>query len=165
MEEFLKHLSLNSVAVERRHATKIVDLFAGCGGLAIWKQSTFRIAKKEHPELWEANKNLKEVDELFLPNWEEELRDVQPGKKYSLRIDLNNFYQLGRAEMTQKIVRYFRALGFPVCRDFIGRVEVWIPQELSGFILFNRFALRPYYRDVTEGWQIYGAQNEAYKCG
>ena len=94
MEEFLKHLSLNSVAVERRHATKIVDLFAGCGGLAIWKQSTFRIAKKEHPELWEANKNLKDVDELFLPNWEEELRDVQPGKKYSLRIDLNNFYQL-----------------------------------------------------------------------
>jgi len=164
MEEFLKHLSLNSVAVERRHATKIVDLFAGCGGLAIWKQSTFRIAKKEHPELWEANKNLKDVDELFLPNWEEELRDVQPGKKYSLRIDLNNFYQLGRAEMTQKIVRYFRALGFPVCRDFIGRVEVWIPQELSGFILFNRFALRPYYRDVTEGWQIDVAHVGTSRC-
>lgn len=105
----------------------MVELFAGCGEPAIWKQATFRIAKNEHPELWETNEELKDVDELFLPNWEEELRDVQPGKKYSLRVDLNNFYQLGRAEMTQKIVRYFRKLGFPVCRDFIGRVEVWIP--------------------------------------
>lgn len=164
MEESLKHLSLNSVAVERRISTKMVELFAGCGGLAIWKQSTFRIAKKEHPELWETNKDLKDVDELFLPNWEEELRDVQPGKKYSLRVDLNNFYQLGRAEMTQKIVRYFRALGFPVCRDFIGRVEVWIPQELSDFILFNRFALRPYYRDVTDGWQIDVAHVGTSRC-
>jgi hypothetical protein len=164
MEESLKHLSLNSVAVERRISTKMVELFAGCGGLAIWKQSTFRIAKKEHPELWETNKDLKDVDELFLPNWEEELRDVQPGKKYSLRVDLNNFYQLGRAEMTQKIVRYFRKLGFPVCRDFIGRVEVWIPQELSDFILFNRFALRPYYRDVTDGWQIDVAHVGTSRC-
>ena len=142
----------------------MVELFAGCGGLAIWKQSTFRIAKKEHPELWETNKDLKDVDELFLPNWEEELRDVQPGKKYSLRVDLNNFYQLGRAEMMQKIVRYFRKLGFPVCRDFIGRVEVWIPQELSDFILFNRFALRPYYRDVTDGWQIDVAHVGTSRC-
>lgn len=164
MEESLKHLSLNSVAVERRISTKMVELFAGCGGPAIWKQATFRIAKKEHPELWETNEDLKDVDELFLPNWEEELRDVQPEKKYSLRVDLNNFYQLGRAEMTQKIVRYFRKLGFPVCRDFIGRVEVWIPQELSDFILFNRFALRPYYRDVTDGWQIDVAHVGTSRC-
>lgn len=164
MEESLKHLSLNSVAVERRISTKMVELFAGCGEPAIWKQATFRIAKNEHPELWETNEELKDVDELFLPNWEEELRDVQPGKKYSLRVDLNNFYQLGRAEMTQKIVRYFRKLGFPVCRDFIGRVEVWIPQELSDFILFNRFALRPYYRDVTDGWQIDVAHVGTSRC-
>lgn len=79
---------------------------------------------------------------------------MQPGKKYPLCVDLNNFYQLGRAEMTQKIVRYFRKLGFPVCRDFIGRVEVWVPQENGDFVLFNRFALRPYFRDITDGWQI-----------
>ncbi len=164
MEEFLKHLSLNSVAVERRISTKLVELFAGCGESTIWKRSTFRITKKEHPELWETNENIKEVDTLFLPNWEEELRDVQSGKKYPTRVDLNNFYQLGRAEMTQKIVRYFRALDFPVCHDFIGRVEVWVPQENGDFVLFNRFALRPYYCDVTDGWQIDVAHLGESRC-
>lgn len=128
------------------------------------KQATFRITKKEHPELWKTNEELKEVDTLFLPDWEEELRDVQPGKKYPLCVDLNNFYQLGRAEMTQKIVRYFRALGFPVCRDFIGRVEVWVLQENGDFVLFNRFALRPYFRDITDGWQIDVAHVGVSRC-
>lgn len=159
MEEQLKILSLNSIAVERRHITKSVELFAGCGGLSISTPFIYRITKEKHPDFWEANADIKDDDELFLRNWEEELRDVKHDKKYTLSIDLNDFYQLGRAEMTQKIVRHFRNKGIPVCRDFIGRVEVWIQHHEDqssspGFDTYDRFALRPYYKDQTDGWQI-----------
>lgn len=164
MEKSINHLCMNSIAVERVHISKWVDLFADCSGLPIWKRSTFRITKKEHPKLWEANADIKDEDELFLPDWEEELRDVQRGKKYSLLIDLNDFYQLGRAEMTQKIVRYFRAKGIPACRDFIGRVEVWIEHHEGRASLYDRFALRPYYQDITDGWQIDVAHVGASRC-
>lgn len=51
MEFIISGYSVNSIAVERRISTKMVELFAGCGGLPILKQATFRITKKEHPEL------------------------------------------------------------------------------------------------------------------
>uniref|UniRef100_UPI004024B4E7 hypothetical protein n=1 Tax=Prevotella sp. TaxID=59823 RepID=UPI004024B4E7 len=68
MEEQLKILSLNSIAVERRHITKSVELFAGCGGLSISTPFIYRITKEKHPDFWEANADIKDDDELFLRN-------------------------------------------------------------------------------------------------
>lgn len=169
MEEINNIISINSIAVERRHATKIVDLFAGCGGLSIHNPFIYRITKEKCPDLWKTNTDIKDENEIFLPNWEEEIRDKQTEKKYSLTIDLNNFYQLGRAEMTQKIVRHFRDKGIPVCRDFIGRVEVWIRQPedkkaSTQFDTYDRFTLRPYYQDQTDGWQIDVAHLGESRC-
>ena len=73
-------------------------------------------------------------------------------------------FRLGRFEMTQKIVRYFRGLGFPVRRDFIGRIEVWIPKEEDKSILYNRYTLRPYFQDITDGWQIDVSHSGESRC-
>ena len=165
----MNKLVFNSIAVERRNNYKVIDLFAGCGGLnkameSTWKHATIRVTKESSESLWKDNPCLSESSEVFLANWEVELNDIQKGEKFSVKADLNDLCRIGRYEMTQKIVRHFRGLGFPVCRDFIGRIEVWIPKDEGDSILYNRYTLRPYYKDITDGWQIDVSHSGESRC-
>lgn len=159
----------NSIAVERRSNIKVIELFSGCGGMSpinerAWKHATIRVTKDSCENLWKDNPCLSNLTEVFLANWEEELYDVPKGTLFSVKADLNHLCRLGRFEMTQKIVRYFRGLGFPVCRDFIGRIEVWIPKDEDESILYNRYTLRPYFQDITDGWQIDVSHSGERRC-
>lgn len=165
----MSKLVFNSIAVERRNNHKVIDLFAGCGGLdkamaSTWKYATIRVTKESSESLWKDNPCLSEFSEVFLADWEVELYDIPRGKQFTIKADLNELCRIGRFEMTQKIVRYFRDLGFPVCRDFIGRIEVWIPKEEGNSILYNRYTLRPYYKDITDGWQIDVSHSGESRC-
>lgn len=165
----MSKLVFNSIAVERRNNYKVIDLFAGCGGLdkamaSTWKYATIRVTKESSESLWKDNPCLSELSEVFLADWEVELYDIPRGEQFSVKADLNDLCRIGRFEMTQKIVRYFRGLGFPVCRDFIGRIEVWIPKDEGNAILYNRYTLRPYYKDITDGWQIDVSHSGESRC-
>ncbi len=165
----MSKLVFNSIAVERRSCIKVIELFAGCGGLtkeqkSTWKYGTIRVAKDSCENLWKDNPCLNDLSEVFLADWEEELRDIPRGEQFSIKADLNDLCRIGRFEMTQKIVRYFRGLGFPVCRDFIGRIEVWIPKDEGNAILYNKYTLRPYYKDITDGWQIDVSHSGESQC-
>jgi len=165
----MSKLVFNSIAVERRNNYKVIDLFAGCGDLSMamrstWKYATIRVTKESYESLWEDNPCLSELAEVFLANWEIELNDIPKGEQFSVKVDLNDLYRIGRYEMTQKIVRYFRSLGFPVCRDFIGRIEIWIPKDEGYSILYNRYTLKPYYQDITDGWQIDVSHSGESRC-
>ena len=165
----MSKLVFNSIAVERRNNHKVIDLFAGCGSLekamaSTWKYASIRVTKESSERLWEDNPCLSGLSEAFFAVWEIELNDIPRGGKFSVKADLNDLYRIGRFEMTQKIVRYFRGLGFPVCRDFIGRIEVWIPKDEGGSILYNRYTLRPYYKDIIDGWQIDVSHSGESRC-
>lgn len=165
----MSKLVFNSIAVERRNNHKVIDLFAGCGSLekamaSTWKYASIRVTKESSERLWEDNPCLSGLSEAFFAVWEIELNDIPRGEKFSVKADLNDLYRIGRFEMTQKIVRYFRGLGFPVCRDFIGRIEVWIPKDEGGSILYNRYTLRPYYKDIIDGWQIDVSHSGESRC-
>ncbi len=165
----MSKLVFNSIAVERRNNHKVIDLFAGCGSLekamaSTWKYASIRVTKESSERLWEDNQCLSGLSEAFFAVWEIELNDIPRGEKFSVKADLNDLYRIGRFEMTQKIVRYFRGLGFPVCRDFIGRIEVWIPKDEGGSILYNRYTLRPYYKDIIDGWQIDVSHSGESRC-
>lgn len=165
----MSKLVFNSIAVERRNNHKVIDLFAGCGSLekamaSTWKYASIRVTKESSERLWEDNQCLSGLSEAFFAVWEIELNDIPRGEKFSVKADLNVLYRIGRFEMTQKIVRYFRGLGFPVCRDFIGRIEVWIPKDEGGSILYNRYTLRPYYKDIIDGWQIDVSHSGESRC-
>lgn len=165
----MSKLVFNSIAVERRNNYKVIDLFAGCGDLSMamrstWKYATIRVTKESYESLWEDNPCLSELAEVFLANWEIELNDIPKGEQFSVKVDLNDLCRIGRNEMIQKIVRHFRGLGFPVCRDFIGRIEVWIPKDEGNAILYNRYTLRPYYKDITDGWQIDVSHSGESRC-
>ncbi len=165
----MSQLVFNSIAVERRNTYKVIDLFAGCGGLSetlehTWKHATIRVAKESCGSLWKDNPCLSQLSEVYLANWEEELRDIPRGEQFSVKADLNQLCRLGRFEMTQKIVSYFRGLGFPVCRDFIGRIEIWIPKDEGNAILYNRYTLRPYYKEISDGWQIDVSHSGESRC-
>ena len=165
----MSQLVFNSIAVERRSSIKVIDLFAGCGGLtkeqkSTWKYGAIRVAKDSCESLWKDNPCLNDLSEVFLADWEEELRDIPRGEQFSIKADLNQLCRIGRFEMIQKIVRHFRGLGFPVCRDFIGRIEIWIPKDEGNSILYNRYTLRPYYQDMTDGWQIDVSHSGESRC-
>ena len=165
----MSQLVFNSIAVERRSSIKVIDLFAGCGGLtkeqkSTWKYGTIRVAKDSCESLWKDNPCLNDLSEVFLADWEEELRDIPRGEQFSVKADLNQLCRIGRFEMIQKIVRHFRGLGFPVCRDFIGRIEIWIPKDEGNSILYNRYTLRPYYQDITDGWQVDISHSGESRC-
>ena len=165
----MSQLVFNSIAVERRSNIKVIDLFTGCGSLtkeqkSTWKYGTVRVTKDSCESLWKDNSCLSQLSEVFLANWEEELYDIPRGEKFSVKADLNQLYRIGRYEMTQMIVLYFRGLGFPVCRDFIGRIEIWIPKDEGNSVLFNRYTLRPYYQDITDGWQIDVSHSGESRC-
>lgn len=165
----MSQLVFNSIAVERRSSIKVIDLFTGCGGLtkeqvSTWKYGTIRVAKDSCESLWKENPCLSQLREVFFADWEEELRDIARGEQFSVKADLNQLYRIGRFEMIQKIVRHFRGLGFPVCRDFIGRIEIWIPKDEGNSILYNRYTLRPYYQDITDGWQIDVSHSGESRC-
>lgn len=165
----MSQLVFNSIALERRSNVKVIELFAGCGGLtknqeSTWKYGTIRVAKDSCESLWKDNPCLSNLSEVFLADWEEELCDIPRGEQYSVKTDLNQLCRIGRFEMIQKIVRYFRGLGFPVCRDFIGRIEIWIPKDEGNSILYNRYTLRPYYQDITDGWQIDVSHSGESRC-
>lgn len=165
----MSKLVFNSIAVERRNNHKVIDLFAGCGGLneamaSTWKYATIRVTKESYENLWKDNPCLGELSEVFFANWEVELNDIPRGEQFSVLADLNDLCRIGRFEMIQKIVRHFRGLGFPVCRDFIGRIEVWIPKDEGNAILYNRYTLRPYYKDITDGWQIDVSHSGESRC-
>ena len=165
----MSQLVFNSIAVERRSSIKVIDLFTGCGGLTMeqestWKYGTIRVAKDSCESLWKDNPCLSQLREVFLADWEEELRDTPKGEHFSVKADLNQLCRIGRFEMIQKIVRHFRGLGFPVCRDFIGRIEIWIPKDEGNSILYNRYTLRPYYQDISDGWQIDVSHSGESRC-
>ncbi len=165
----MSQLVFNSIAVERRSRITAIDLFAGCGGLTMekestWKYATIRVAKASCESLWQDNPCLCQLSEVFLTIWEDELYDIPRGEQLSVKADLNQLCRIGRYEMTQKIVRYFRGMGFPVCRDFIGRIEVWIPKDEGNATLYNRYTLRPYYKDITDGWQIDVSHSGESRC-
>ena len=165
----MNQLVFNSIAVERRSNIKVIDLFAGCEGLtkeqkSTWKYGTIRMLKDSCESLWKNNPCLNQLSEVFFTDWEEELRDIPRGEHFSIKADLNQLCRIGRFEMIQKIVRHFRGLGFPVCRDFIGRIEIWIPKDEGNSILYNRYTLRPYYQDMTDGWQIDVSHSGESRC-
>ena len=159
----------NSIAVERRNNYKMIDLYTEYDGQdeatwKTWKRATIRIVQESNEKLWEENPCLSESSEVFLANWEEELYNISKGEPLSVKADLDLSCRIGRYEMIQKIVRYFRNLGFPVCRDFINRIEVWIPKDEGNSILYNRYTLRPYYQDITDGWQIDVSHSGESRC-
>lgn len=165
----MSQLVFNSIAVERRSNIKVIDLFAGCGGLtkeqeSTWKYGTIRVERDSCESLWKNYPCLSQFTKVFFANWEEELRDIPRGEQFSIKADLDQLCRIGRFEMIQKIVRHFRGLGFPVCRDFIGRIEIWIPKDEGNSILYNRYTLKPYYQDMTDGWQIDVSHSGESRC-
>lgn len=107
---------------------------------------THRIAKKENPFLWEENPGIEE-DILYLPCWEEELSDIRYDKQYTVKIDGDKYYRIGKAMLIRDMVRYFRSLGFPVRKDYIGRIEVWVPTPTEQSIGYDKYTLNPKYKD------------------
>lgn len=165
----MNHLIFNSIAVERRNNIKEIELFSKSEELtkgmeSTWKHETIRVDKKTHESLWKANQCLHHLSEVFLTNWENEIRDIPRGEQLYVKADLNELCRIGRFEMVQKIVRYFRGLTLPVCRDFIGRIEIWIPKDEGNSILYNRYTLKPYYKDITDGWQIDVSHSGESRC-
>jgi site-specific DNA-cytosine methylase len=52
----MSKLVFNSIAVERRNNNKVIDLFAGCGGLdkamaSTWKYATIHVTKETSESL------------------------------------------------------------------------------------------------------------------
>lgn len=152
---------VNSTKIELAEKVKVIDLFAGIGGLSVglqkaYKKNCIRMSVGRDDFLWNQCSSIAKEDEVFFNNWEEEATGITPERTYQAEFEMSKNYRLAKAVLTQSIVRYFRKRGCPVRRDFIGRAEVWIrTQQVDGVSTsYQRYTIQPRYSDQCDGWQL-----------
>ena len=153
-------MRINSIKINLENKVRVLDLFAGIGGLNIteqlsFKENTLHIESKNSKFLWDKCEAIKEETDVYFPTWEEELIEIKPKHSYQVTIDIEKNKRLAKAILTQSIVRYFRKRGYPVAKDFIGRVEVWIKSNSNqDSTSYQRYTICPRYDDIFNGWQL-----------
>jgi len=152
---------VNSTKIELAEKIRVIDLFAGIGGLSVglqkaYKKNCIRMSVGRDDFLWNQCSSIAKEDEVFFTNWEEETTGITPERTYQAEFEMSKNYRLAKAVLTQSIVRYFRKRGCPVRRDFIGRAEVWIrTQQVDGISTsYQRYTIQPRYNDQCDGWQL-----------
>lgn len=122
---------VNSVKIDLTNKVKVIDLFAGIGGLSVglqkaYKKNSIRMSVGRDDFLWGQCPDIADEDEVFFNNWEEDTVGISLPRNYQAEFDMSKNTRLAKAVLTQSIVRYFRKRKCPVQRDFIGRIEVWV---------------------------------------
>ena len=152
---------VNSTKFELAEKVRMIDLFAGIGGLSVvfqkaYKKNSIRMSVGRDDFLWNQCSAIAEEDEVFFNNWEEETIGITPIRIYQAKFEMSKNNRLAKAVLTQSIVRYFRKRGCPVKRDFIGRVEVWIKTQQDNEVSasYQRYTMQPRYNDQCDGWQL-----------
>ena len=151
---------VNSVKIKLTKKVRMIDLFAGIGGLSVgfqkaYKKNCIRMSAGRDTFLWDNCETITQEDEVFFNNWEEDTIGIEPTRKYQVEFDMEKNIRLSKAVLTQDIVRYFRKRKCPVQRDFIGRIEVWIKtQQDSSCVGFQRYTIQPRFNDQCDGWQL-----------
>lgn len=152
---------VNSTKIELAEKVRVIDLFAGIGGLSVafqnvYKKNSIRMSVGRDDFLWNQCSAIAEEDEVFFNNWEEETIGITPKHIYQAKFEMSKNNRLAKAVLTQSIVRYFRKRGCPVRRDFIGRAEIWIKtqQYNEDSASYQRYTIQPRYNDQCDGWQL-----------
>lgn len=136
------------------------------------KSYSVRFCKDRDASFWDKINLTKDADVVYLPVWEEELEAEMPKEKYILKeINIDDFIgsgtskdniRLTKAYLYRNIIRYFRSLGCPCKKDFIGGVEVYINEpssEGNNYWRYQRYSLTLRYDDqIKDGWQLDVAQ-------
>ena len=128
-------MEINSFTLKIRRNPTFVSLFADAGGLDMnlqknIKSYSVRFCKDRDASFWDKINLTKDADVVYLPVWEEELEAEMPKEKYILKeINIDDFIgsgtskdniRLTKAYLYRNIIRYFRSLGCPCKKDFIG---------------------------------------------
>ncbi len=151
---------VNSIKIELTEKVRVINLFAGIGGLSIISQKDFkansiRMSAGRDDFMWNQCPEIVNEDEVFFNNWEEDTMGISPERTYQAKFDMSRNVRLAKAVLTQSIVRYFRNRGCPVRRDFIGRVEAWIKTAEDGAsVSYQRYSIHPRFNDLCDGWQL-----------
>lgn len=170
-------MEINSFTLKIRRNPTFVSLFADAGGLDMnlqknIKSYSVRFCKDRDASFWDKINLTKDADVVYLPVWEEELEAEMPKEKYILKeINIDDFIgsgtskdniRLTKAYLYRNIIRYFRSLGCPCKKDFIGGVEVYINEpssEGNNYWRYQRYSLTLRYDDqIKDGWQLDVAQ-------
>lgn len=150
----------NAVEVAVKQPKQFIDLFAGFGGLSqsidkAFKRNAVHVSASRDVDLWEANPALNDVEDAYLLNWEDEVpsHSLQPIR---IELDTTSQWRLTKALLVRNIVRFFRRRGCPCQRDFIGRIEVFVPgTKTDASTIYQRYTVYPRYNDqIADGWQL-----------
>ena len=151
---------VNSIKIKLTDTVRVIDLFAGIGGLAkdlqySFKKNSIRMSVGRDDFLWNQCSEIGVEKEVFFNNWEDDVMGITPEKRYQAEFDMSKNVRLAKAVLTQGIVRYFRKRNCPVRRDFIGRIETWIKTtESDASISYQRYTIHPRFNDQWEEWQL-----------
>lgn len=165
-------MEINSFAVRVMNKLSRISLFTGAGGLdtnllKTVKSKSTRFSKVQDANLWNVANISNEVDEAYFPVWEDELEANLKVTKNTLKeinlgeINTQDNIRLTKAYLYRNIIRYFRCLGCPCRKDFIGGIEVYIKEATEGnnYWTYQRYSLTIRYNDqIKDGWQLDIAQ-------
>ncbi len=151
---------VNSTKISLTNKVRIIDLFAGIGGLSnnvynTYKNNSIRMSVGRDDFLWKLCSSIEDEEEVFYNIWEEDTIGITPQRSIKTKFDMSKNTRLAKAVLTQSIVRYFRKRDCPVKKDFIGRIEVWMKtQEDEKSISYQRYTIQPRLKDQCDGWQL-----------
>lgn len=161
-------MEINSFAIKIEKSSSIDYLYIGIGEFSdkvtkAIKNYCVRFCKERDAAIWEMIEDGNKAEKVFLPVWEDEL-DVELTSRGIAMAPLNLYktantkdnIRLTKACLYRNIIRYFRKHGCPCKKNFIGGIEVYIPEkEEDCNWIYQRYSLNIRYDDqIKDGWQL-----------
>ena len=90
---------VNSTKIELAEKVKVIDLFAGIGGLSVglqkaYKKNCIRMSVGRDDFLWNQCSSIAKEDEVFFNNWEEETTGITPERTYQAEFEMSKNFRL-----------------------------------------------------------------------
>lgn len=159
----LRELSLNSIELELTETAHTINVVTDVSSLdneqyLRLKRNGIHFSQQLDSVLWIHHDELKNLDEFWFVNWEDEVEDFMHGVPMaSIQVDMEHDIRLARAWLVRQLVWHFRGMGWPCKRDFIGRVLAYRPlpeEETSRCWVYQQYAFNPRHGDQRKGWQL-----------